>query len=88
MNLSELAPHLIVYFGKMIAPVISNVITDALSAYWTSPKKSWVDDSMAACANIAEVECSNCKNKGFWDPCLVAKNTSKPIVKNNATIDF
>ena len=60
----------------------------ALEYYWASPTRSCIDDSMAAIANMAEIECPHCKKKTCWNPDpeteIVQEQTKKENIVNNS----
>ena len=67
MNATELGFYLSEYLRKLLAPVLAPIIIEAMKDYWAVPKMSFMDDSMAAIANITEIKCYGC-GKDFRTP--------------------
>ena len=68
MNVGEFLPYVLFCASKILAPILTPLVAKALESYWTSPTRSFFDDSMAAIANLAEIECPHCKKKTCWNP--------------------
>ena len=86
MNIGELAPHLIRYFTKILAPIVAPILIKALEHYWSLPTRSYLDDSMAALANISETKCPVCKENTCWNPDPEIDDSQKQIEKENVII--
>ena len=88
MEVGELLPHLVAYASKKLIPILTPLFIKALEYYWTSPTKSCFDDSMAAIANLAGIECSHCKKKTCWNPDpeieIIQSQTKKENVISNS----
>lgn len=87
MEICELIPHLAMYFTQKLAAYVAPFLTMALEHYWSEPKKSWLDDSMASLANISETECPVCKQKACWNPDPEIEEVQKQTTEKKLTIE-
>ena len=88
MSGGQVMPYLIDYLAKKIAPTLGKIMIMALEYYWSSPKKSVFDDTLASCANISELKCSDCKKRGNWKPAPELDIIQKPIQKEEPLLKF
>jgi hypothetical protein len=86
MQAEEVMTHVGIYLLSRVAPALEDILIKLIQAQLVSSTRSCFDNVLAALANSIAIECSDCKNKGCWNPYPVIENTQEESDPDNITI--